>query len=145
MWLYAGATLADPPIVSLLERGCTTTAGHMPRAEGVGRGDIGSSFTLRMWALDPNVGVNLDAGFVRSTTLDLSFVGLRNCLWYVDPIVTLNSVTDGSGRVLTPIPVANDPRLVGIEVWFQMAALSVRNNASNIAYSNAVRLVIGRQ
>ena len=73
----------------------------------------------------------------------LAPVGAPGCLLRIDAVITDPAFTSITGTSQVTLPFANDPALIGRQLFTQYLVVDSAANALGITFSNAVRTTIG--
>jgi hypothetical protein len=78
--------------------------------------------------------------------LDLGVVALPGCLlWHSAEVTGAIGAPNGTGRVVWPVPIPNNPNLLGSEIFFQGLHLELPGFQRWASVSNGVAVRIGER
>lgn len=142
-WAYDFRALGTPPGTYLGGRACATSAGWLPHTTVGGRPALGASIGFGLRAAPPSTSALLQVGTPFALPMDA--FGAPGCTLYtLGEVLSLASVTDGSGRIgLPPIQVPLDPGLIGARFDAQWIALDPSANPLGLVFATRAALLLG--
>lgn len=136
-------------ITSLVGAGCPGDNGLTPQHNATGTPEIGNSVTYRLTNA-PNFAVCASMfGFDNVSwngaplPVDLAPLGAPGCNIRINAVITDAAFTSITGTSQVTLPFANDPALIGRQLFTQYLVLDSGANALGLTLSNAVRTTIG--
>lgn len=136
-------------LTSLIGAGCQGSNGLIPQHTATGTPEIANSVTYRLTNA-PNFAVCASMfGFDNVSwngaplPVDLAPVGAPGCKIRIDSVITDAAFTSLTGTSQVTLPFANDPALIGRQLFTQYLVLDAAANALGITFSNAMRTTIG--
>ncbi len=128
--------------------GCKGSSGNLPEISWQGAPSVGSTdfkLVLRNGPAAGAVILFLGASNTRwdstSLPLDLAILGMTGCELLVSPDLSLRGSATG-GKSVASLPIPNDPRLRGANVYAQWFCLDPGSNALGMSASNGVRIEV---
>ncbi|MAE77746.1 MAG: hypothetical protein CMJ85_12865, partial [Planctomycetes bacterium] len=105
---------------------------------------LGKSFMLGLANAPAATGGLLSFGFT-PWSLDLGLIGAPGCTAHARPDILWPVITDWTGKWPnpTPIPVPNDPNLVGAVFYNQFLLLDLQANQLGLIVSNGGKATLG--
>ncbi|MFN8823675.1 MAG: serine hydrolase [Planctomycetota bacterium] len=135
-------------LTTLLGAGCAGSNGT-PSHTATGTPEIGQAVTYRL-ANAPSFAVcGAMFGFDNVSwngaplPVNLAPIGAPGCLLRIDAVITDAAFTSLTGTSQVTLPFANDPALIGRQLFTQYLVVDPAANALGITFSNAVRTTIG--
>ncbi|MCA8972473.1 MAG: FG-GAP repeat protein, partial [Planctomycetes bacterium] len=144
IYVNSEPTVASRPRSYVFGHGCLSAGNTMPRIGIEGRAAIGTTMTMTVRGVPRSTAALFRLGFQKAD-IDLGIIGMPNCRAYVLPIVDFGLATTTDRTAEFALPVRNETRFVGAELFFQWFALDSKANALGIIASDAMRTVIGLQ
>ena len=126
-------------------RGCATTGSMFPVMDALGgeprHGNAG--FEIGMLRGMPGQPVTMLLGLQRAT-VDLGVLNMPGCTLYTLPLLNVGPIAlDGLGRTYVPLPLPNDPTLVGLAFTTQFAIVDLSaTNRLPVFTTNALRVTV---
>ncbi len=135
-------------LTSLAGAGCAGSNG-VPLHTATGTPEIGQSVTYRL-ANAPNFAVCATMfGFDNVSwngaplPVELGPIGAPGCRIRINAVITDPAFTSLTGTSQVTLPFANDPSLIGRQLFTQYLVVDAPANALGITFSNAIRTTIG--
>ncbi len=135
-------------LTTLLGAGCAGSNGT-PSHSASGTAEVGQSVTYQVQNAPANTFALPMFGFQNQTwngsplPVNLNIVGAPGCLVRIDPAVVFTTLTNGSGVGNFVVSFANDPSLIGAQLFSQFLVLDIAANPFGFTTSNAVRTTLG--
>ncbi len=114
---------------------CAESRGYLPRIGVVGRAVISQTVTVTLNSAPASAAALLVIG----PRVNIALGG--GCTLVVFPVIVLGAKTTAAGRVRFPIPLANNPSLVGLKASVQWAIEDPVNKM--LAASDGMALQVG--
>ncbi|MEO6596059.1 MAG: serine hydrolase [Planctomycetota bacterium] len=135
-------------LLSLVGAGCPGTAGT-PLHTATGTPEINNAVIYRV-SNTPAVTLAI-AEFGFSNTLwngsplpvNLGVVGAAGCFQRIDPVVLFATVSLANGTSSQPVAFANNPSVIGAQLFSQWAIYDPTVNSFGFTVSNAMRTIVG--
>ena len=125
--------------------GCVGSNSQTPALTFSGDSKLGSTLNVDQAGAPATSPTVLHIGTTSATPfpLDLTPVGAPGCSLYNDALITVAMATTAGGTSTLPLPVPNNPALVGVKLYFQWIDVDPTANALGLIGSNYGRALVG--
>ena len=143
MEVYSFGGTGQPPVLWGRGKPCLGSNGLFPRLGVRGRPAVDNTFTITLRGAPAGAPALLNLGDSRD--IDLTPFGAPGCAAYSDPNgINTGANADANGAASVPIPLPNDPALVGLRLDFQWFLVDLPANTLGFTASQAAAITFGQ-
>lgn len=135
----------DLAVANPFGQGCKGSNNLVPQLSYPTPPKLNSAFSIQVAQVIPATAAFLlyAASNGAPYPIDLSVINMVGCSLYVPASVAQASATNANGIATVPLPIPNNPTLVGVKIFNQFAALDPLANGTGVVMSNGGWFLVG--
>jgi len=124
--------------------GCPGSSGTAPTLDLSAEPVLGTSTSIEIAGMTTTSGPGwLFIGMADPTGVDLTALGMTDCLLSANPIIITQGITNAGGSTSMPVPIPNVPSFAGVFIGLQAANVDAGANALGVAATAGLAVRMG--